>query len=482
MGKLDIQPISSKRLQQFKMLHPKTKTELQAVIKDIIAKEGTNCNLNTIDVSAITDMSHLFENSEFNGDISEWNVSKVTDMSWMFADSKFNGDISNWDVSNVTDMRGMFAESIFNGDLSRWDVSKVTNMSGIFAKSEFKGDISEWNVSNATDMRSMFAEPIFEGAIEMEEDKAFTSRYDDVKKKLEDETVKLSEILEIVDEQSATFFDEHEAVIRPVTIEVISDSNLCNAFAADKNYEDLMGLLQVTIMDKIDNHSYELRDFLNNVASGTKIGQEYIQHISDIITDITREEQKYILDIGKLKKRLAEDQAKEFEALEKRMLPLSKTIDLLIKTIRVESLTKFDGINDLILDDLNTVYCGGKMRLVDLRRHFNSLVSKYEVFLKKLHFLIEKREIYDQYGNNETKLSDAVSAFPCLRMLKNTTIIEFAHFKENIEMVHQWRNDEAHLAYDSDEQDIRKATHIVVTMYVYVVSHQKEKALKDALA
>lgn len=482
MGKLNIQPISSKRLQRFKMLHPKTKTELQTVIKDIIAKEGTNCNLNTIDVSAITDMSHLFENSEFNGDISEWDVSKVTDMSWMFADSIFNGDISQWDVSNVTDMRGMFAESIFDGDLSRWDVSKVTNMSGIFAKSKFKGDISEWNVSNVADMRSMFAEPTFEGAIEVEEDKAIISRNDDVKKKLEDKTTKLSEILEAVDEQSARYFDEHEAVIRPVTIEVVSDSNLRNAFAADKNYEDLMGLLRVTIMDKIDNHSYELRDFLNNVASGTKIGRDYIQHISDIIADITtREEQKYNPDIGTLKKKLVEDQHYEFEALGKRILPLCKIIDLLIKTIRAKSLIQFDGINDLILDDLNIVYCAERLRLVDLRRHFNSLVSKYEVYLKKLYFLVENREIVNQNGDSKSTFSNVVFAFDCLRNLRNNNIIEYANFKDYIEKVRQWRNDEAHLAYDSDKQDILDATHIIVTMYVYVVSQQKEKALKDAL-
>ena len=124
MGKLNIQPVTSKRLQQFKMLHPKTKKELQTVINDKIAKEGTNCNLNTIDVSAITDMSHLFENSEFNGDISKWNVSKVTDMSWMFADSKFNGDISKWDVRGVEDMRCMFGGATsFNQNLSRWDVT-----------------------------------------------------------------------------------------------------------------------------------------------------------------------------------------------------------------------------------------------------------------------------------------------------------------------------------------------------------------------
>ena len=78
----------------------------------------------------VTDMSEMFQDSQFNGDISNWDVSKVTDMSGMFMgafyESQFNGDISNWDVSNVTDMLLMFNGAIsFNKDLSSWDVSNV---------------------------------------------------------------------------------------------------------------------------------------------------------------------------------------------------------------------------------------------------------------------------------------------------------------------------------------------------------------------
>ena len=105
--------------------HPKTKHELKDIIKQKIESEGNECNLNDIDTSNITDMSWLFKDSNFNGDISRWNVSNVKRMDNMFVDSEFNGDISNWDVSNVTSMYGMFYKSEFNGDISNWDVSNV---------------------------------------------------------------------------------------------------------------------------------------------------------------------------------------------------------------------------------------------------------------------------------------------------------------------------------------------------------------------
>ena len=68
--------------------------ELKKVIHYFIDQFGNNCNLNWIDVSNITDMSRLFLQSSFNGDISEWDVSNVTDMSNIFDTCPFSGDIS----------------------------------------------------------------------------------------------------------------------------------------------------------------------------------------------------------------------------------------------------------------------------------------------------------------------------------------------------------------------------------------------------
>ena len=59
----------------------RNKRELKELINQRIVRYGYNCNLNDIDVSKITDMSELFQDSKFNGDISEWDVSNVRDMS-----------------------------------------------------------------------------------------------------------------------------------------------------------------------------------------------------------------------------------------------------------------------------------------------------------------------------------------------------------------------------------------------------------------
>ena len=102
------------------------------IIKHSIKALGDECNLNFIDTELINDMSFMFDNSKFNGDISSWNVENVTNMMYMFDNSKFNGDISDWDVRNVTNMGAMFERSKFNGDISNWDVRNVTDMGYMF--------------------------------------------------------------------------------------------------------------------------------------------------------------------------------------------------------------------------------------------------------------------------------------------------------------------------------------------------------------
>lgn len=118
--------------------------------------------LETLDVSAITDMNSMFQNCyEIHGDISNWNMSQVTNMERMFYNSHFNGDISKWDTSSVKNMNFMFYYSKFDSDISKWNVSNVTSMRSMFENSKFNQDISSWNVFNVVTMKSMFEGAVF---------------------------------------------------------------------------------------------------------------------------------------------------------------------------------------------------------------------------------------------------------------------------------------------------------------------------------
>ena len=116
--------------------YPKTKDELEDIIKRRIKSEGNECDLNDIDTSNITDMSHLFRYSHFNGDISGWNVSNVTDMEGMFSDCRrlTSLDLSGWITPPNTNMQSMFARctNLTSLNLSGWLLSS-DRIYGMFA-------------------------------------------------------------------------------------------------------------------------------------------------------------------------------------------------------------------------------------------------------------------------------------------------------------------------------------------------------------
>jgi len=84
------------------------------------------------------------------GQINTWDVSAITDMSNLFQDkTTFNSDISNWDVSNVTNMTNMFQlATAFNSPINNWDVRKVTNISRMFNfASSFQQPLNLWDLN-----------------------------------------------------------------------------------------------------------------------------------------------------------------------------------------------------------------------------------------------------------------------------------------------------------------------------------------------
>lgn len=138
---------------------PQDKTELIECIRDCIDKDIKN--LNIIDVSAITDLSHLFTGIETEGiDIRYWNVSNVVNFNGMcFCSSKFNSDISLWDVSRGEDFTAMFFGcDKFCQDLSNWNMSNARLLNFMFALCyNFNSDLSQWDVQNVENFSHMFA-------------------------------------------------------------------------------------------------------------------------------------------------------------------------------------------------------------------------------------------------------------------------------------------------------------------------------------
>ncbi|WP_434341713.1 BspA family leucine-rich repeat surface protein [Mycoplasma putrefaciens] len=146
-----------------------------------------NGDLSNWDTSNVIDMGGMFQNSAFNNNsITKWNTSKVVDMNAMFAFLKaFDHDINTkqvtvgnktylaWDTSSVEIMSRMFQETNFNQDISNWDTSKVFGMERMFHNDKlFNQNINTkqvtvgnktylaWNTLNVKNIKGMFENAI----------------------------------------------------------------------------------------------------------------------------------------------------------------------------------------------------------------------------------------------------------------------------------------------------------------------------------
>lgn len=140
-----------KKALKFKLMNKekiiaKDKDHLKFLILNENYLSGMECDLNHIDISNVKEISLLFQNSQFNGNISDWNVSNVESMLSMFFNSEFNEDISRWDVSNVKSMSLLFSSSKFNKNLSSWKPLNLIKNNEIFkdSKIEKEGNTPYW--------------------------------------------------------------------------------------------------------------------------------------------------------------------------------------------------------------------------------------------------------------------------------------------------------------------------------------------------
>ena len=138
---------------------------LREIVQHELLCLGYGCSLNHIDVSRVDDFSWLFNESEFDGDISGWDMSNATNLTAMFRQSYFGGDISHWNTKNVVHAGLLFAYCPFNGDISRWNTSKLVDAYDMFGHSGFSGNVAAWDVSAVVNMNGMFANSEFSGDV-----------------------------------------------------------------------------------------------------------------------------------------------------------------------------------------------------------------------------------------------------------------------------------------------------------------------------
>jgi hypothetical protein len=103
--------------------------------------------IGTWDVSRVTDMAGLFQNTSFNEDINDWQVRQVTNFTSMFGGAEqFNKPLNKWSINTTSLWRMFKGAKSFNQDIRGWQLpNEETGAYGYLLNgTAFTYDLSVW--------------------------------------------------------------------------------------------------------------------------------------------------------------------------------------------------------------------------------------------------------------------------------------------------------------------------------------------------
>ncbi len=251
---------------------------------------------------------------------------------------------------------------------------------------------------------------------------------------------------------------------------MLTDQSINEAVRSGNSYGVLRELFSERAQDLVLDMSGKGIDLYEEFINDTPFAREYIRNILDMA--LRNNQQSNIeLDLHKLAEKIIEEIRAEFAELAQTSRRLDEVAEYLINIIQKRTKPGLDGANDLLINSLNHLLCNDHLTELDRRAHFNTLVGKFEAFLKKLYYLINNRELTTREGAvDRTQFADCIFGHESLRRLKHTTDTRYFRFRDYLDKVRAWRNEEAHSAPEFSDEELKAAVHILVTMYAYVTA------------
>lgn len=125
--------------------------------------QSFNGNLNKWNVNKVKDFRYMFHYcKKYNQPMDKWQINDeyAINMAGMFSGCEnFNQNINTWNVSAVTNMHDMFKKCTkYNQPMDCWNVYNVKNLSRMFYECRhFNQNIGNWDVEDAWDIHGMFS-------------------------------------------------------------------------------------------------------------------------------------------------------------------------------------------------------------------------------------------------------------------------------------------------------------------------------------
>lgn len=279
----------------------------------------------------------------------------------------------------------------------------------------------------------------------------------------------LKQLLKEVNEPYKGFLAENDKLIYSILLEVLADPEIQKAFNAQNTVDVLMELVKNKFSDKGYEKVQVYLNLLNEMQKNQTFTESFFRKTFEFMAAATTKGDRPEYDENRLKELIINTFGADFAEIAGKMYRhLEEVVDWLFIVLNTNTIDSLDGQNEQIKEILNRLYLG-ENRLVDLQIFLKTLSTTYEAFLRKIYFLIHGEEI------SATGMVNVIYKFQDIQKLYVPEDKVFnkdprlANMSAYYNLLYALRNDQAHMAPASTEQEVNAALHAVVGMFIYAV-------------
>lgn len=154
------------------------------------------------------------------------------------------------------------------------------------------------------------------------------------------------------------------------------------------------------------------------------------------------------------------------------MPPSKDVVEAFFKIINIPTIPHLDGIAIDMFDAFDELFARKKVNFIKKHVCSGNLLVKFEVYLKKLYYLLNGTEVPPKPGETDVTLGNALYQFPCLNGLKYRPQEKYKKLNEYLELIKHYRNtaagNGAHFSMFMSEKELDNSIKAIVTIYMYV--------------
>jgi type I restriction enzyme R subunit len=154
-------------------------------------------------------------------------------------------------------------------------------------------------------------------------------------------------------------------------------------------------------------------------------------------------------------------------------MPLTQeVVGSFFKILQTTTIPSVDGVGFDVYKAMDELFGRKKVSFIDKHVNSGNLSVKFEVYLKKLYYMLYGKEIQPAKEGMKVTLGNCINAFPCLKRLKWSGKETEQKLSGYLEIIRNNRNTDegngAHSSYMLTEQQLDSNIKAFVTLYLYV--------------